>query len=268
MTYPGGKNGSGVYQQIINRIPPHKVYVEPFLGSGAILRMKRPAAINIAIDIDPEITEKGPGIHTPNLTMRTGDALIFLSRTLFSGDTFIYCDPPYLMDSRSCRKKIYAFEFSDIDHGNLLNIIKSLPCMVMISGYPNAIYDAALSGWWTATYQTTTRRGKLVTEKLWMNYAPPIRLHDYRYLGNNFRERERIKRKKDRWTSRLLSMPDLERSALAAAIAGIDEPCSYRQIERAAPVPIAKKIDTSGEAPTSRNANFDDKRSAITVPPR
>jgi len=26
-----------------------------------------------------------------------------------------------------------------------------------------------------------------------MNYPPPAKLHDYRYLGNNFRRRERIK---------------------------------------------------------------------------
>jgi len=268
MTYPGGKNGSGVYQQIINRIPPHGVYVEPFLGSGAVLRMKRPAALNIAIDLDPEVTERAPGTLPPNLTMKTGDALIFLSKTLFSKDTFIYCDPPYLMDSRSCQKRIYTFEFMKGDHVKLLEVVKTLPCMVMLSGYPNTLYDDALSSWWTATYQTTNRRGKLVTEKLWMNYAPPIRLHDYRYLGNNFRERERIKRKKDRWTSRLLSMPDLERSALTAAIAEIGDACSHRQKERSAPVPIAEKIDTSGKAPTSSNANSDDKRSAIPVPPR
>lgn len=34
MTYKGGKAGAGVYQQIINQIPPHDVYIEPFLGGG------------------------------------------------------------------------------------------------------------------------------------------------------------------------------------------------------------------------------------------
>ena len=54
MVYPGGKNGSGVYQTIINLMPPHEVYIEPFLGSGAILRMKRPALRNIGMDRDPD----------------------------------------------------------------------------------------------------------------------------------------------------------------------------------------------------------------------
>ena len=54
MAYPGGKNGSGVYQTIINLMPPHEVYIEPFLGAGAVMRLKRPAARNIGIDLDPE----------------------------------------------------------------------------------------------------------------------------------------------------------------------------------------------------------------------
>jgi len=35
---------------------------------------------------------------------------------------------------------------------------------------------------------------------------------------SNFRERERLKRKKARWTARLAKMPALERSVLLAAI--------------------------------------------------
>jgi hypothetical protein len=56
------------------------------------------------------------------------------------------------------------------------------------------------------------------TEWLWCNFSEPIALHDYRYLGTGFRERERIKRKKQRWTARLHSLPMLERQALLAAI--------------------------------------------------
>ena len=42
MGYPGGKAGAGVYQTIINLMPPHDVYIEPFLGGGAVMRLKRP----------------------------------------------------------------------------------------------------------------------------------------------------------------------------------------------------------------------------------
>ena len=56
-----------------------------------------------------------------------------------------------------------------------------------------------------------------------MNYSPPVELHDYRYLGNNFRERERIKKRSKRWVRRLKSMPVLEGQALLAAIHTVKE---------------------------------------------
>lgn len=58
----------------------------------------------------------------------------------------------------------------------------------------------------------------MATEWLWMNYPRPVKLHDYRYLGDDFRERERIKRKKARWIDRLARMDILERQAMLAAL--------------------------------------------------
>ena len=49
MSYPGGKAGSGVYQTIINQMPPHKTYIEAFVCAGGVLRNKRRAEVNIAI---------------------------------------------------------------------------------------------------------------------------------------------------------------------------------------------------------------------------
>ena len=45
---------------------------------------------------------------------------------------------------------------------------------------------------------------------------------DYRYLGKDFRERERLKRMKARWVKRLEKMPLLQRQALLAALAQVD----------------------------------------------
>lgn len=80
------------------------------------------------------------------------------------------------------------------------------------------MYAEELKGWNSISYEAMTRAGRTATEWLWFNFAPPVALHDYRYLGNNFRERERIKRKKQRWTARLERMPLLERQALLCAI--------------------------------------------------
>ncbi len=57
MTWPGGKAVSGVYQAIINQIPPHDVYIEPFVGGAGVLRHKRPAKANIAIDLSDEAAQ-------------------------------------------------------------------------------------------------------------------------------------------------------------------------------------------------------------------
>lgn len=224
MSYPGGKNGSGVYQKIICQMPPHRVYVEPFLGGGAIMRLKRPAPCSIGIDADAAVIElfrMQPGSTTPNLTLVSGCGIEWLANTPVSDDTLVYLDPPYVMSSRSSQRQLYRYEISDDDHLRLLTIINRLTCMVMISGYYSEMYASALRQWRTIQFQTRTRGGRLATEWLWMNFAEPLELHDYQYLGDNFRERERIKRKRNRWRSRLETMDALERHAIMSAIADL-----------------------------------------------
>jgi hypothetical protein len=90
--------------------------------------------------------------------------------------------------------------------------------MVMVSGYwVAALYADRLRHWHSIRFQAMTHGGPR-TEWLWSNFAEPVALHDYRHLGAGFRERERIKRKKQRWTARLHRLPMLERQALLAAI--------------------------------------------------
>jgi DNA adenine methylase len=219
MTYPGGKAGAGVYQQIINQIPPHRVYIEPFLGAGAVLLHKRPAIVSIGIDSDTAVIQNW-NHNQPGVIVTNDDAISFLSGYPWQGDEFVYCDPPYLFSTRSCKRPIYTCEFGDIgQHTQLLKLLLSLPCMVAISGYQSSLYTSMLATWRTISYQTRTRGGGLVREWLWMNYPAPVELHDYRYLGQNFRERERIKRIKTRWVARLERMDDLERYALLSSIA-------------------------------------------------
>lgn len=51
-TTPGAKAGAGIYQRIINQIPPHKFYLEPFLGTGAVMWAKLPAHRDVGVDIN------------------------------------------------------------------------------------------------------------------------------------------------------------------------------------------------------------------------
>ena len=41
--YLGSKLASGAYQTIIAAMPPYDTYIEPFVGSGAIINNKPPA---------------------------------------------------------------------------------------------------------------------------------------------------------------------------------------------------------------------------------
>src|SRR5206468_11927833 len=97
-------------------------------------------------------------------------------------------------------------------------IVTALPCVGMLSGYWSQLYAGRRRNWHSLTFRAMTRGGRPATEWLWCNFPEPIALHDYRHLGDGFRERERIKRKRQRWTARLHSLPMLERQALLAAI--------------------------------------------------
>ena len=222
MAYPGGKAGAGVYPQIINQIPPHRVYISPFLGHDAVLLHKRPAIVSIGIDSDTAVVSwwKKSGLIPPGAIVDKGDGISFLETYDFKGDEFVYLDPPYLFETRSSKGRIYPHEFGDIgQHETLLTLLLSLPCPVAISGYWSSLYADMLATWRTISYTTRTRGGSKVTEYLWMNYPEPLELHDYRYLGDNFRQRERLKRIRTRWLARLGRMDALERYSLLEAIA-------------------------------------------------
>ena len=62
-------------------------------------------------------------------------------------------------------------------------------------------------------------RGRPAAELVWCNFPRPTELHDYRFLGDNFREREHLKRMKARWIAKLQKMAPVKRQALLAAIA-------------------------------------------------
>src|SRR5258706_7591545 len=52
LRFTGSKGGSGVAQWLINLMPPHRVWVEAFLGRGVLSALKKPAELNIVIDLD------------------------------------------------------------------------------------------------------------------------------------------------------------------------------------------------------------------------
>lgn len=250
MSYPGGKGASGVVQTIINQQPPHDVYIEAFLGGGAVAKAKKPASINIGIDLDSSSLANFSGAGSGRFELLQCSAMDFLLDMSLSkswtGKELVYCDPPYLMETRRNWSKMYRCEMDDNAHARLLQTIATLPCMVQISGYESRMYAAHLKDWRMVTYQASTRHG-MRTECLWMNYPEPDVLHDFRYLGGDFRERERVRRKARRWVNRLAELPRLERLAIYAemscSIAGFSDATRPNSPDRADSGDIA----TSGD---------------------
>ena len=129
MRYPGGKGKT--YHQIINLLPPHTKYIETHLGGGAVLRHKKPSPESIGIDRDPKVIEHWRQCFPSIASYVEADALEYLTRTNFIGDEVVYCDPPYLPSTRR-RSRVYRYDYDKHDHERLLEIVRLLPCKVLV----------------------------------------------------------------------------------------------------------------------------------------
>jgi len=215
--YFGSKAASGLYQNIIAIMPPHDTFIETHLGGGAVMRKKPPARKNIAIDLDP-LPLKEFSCDYP-VQKVNGCAHQYLSEYDYTGTELIYCDPPYLIETRTSKRR-YRHEYSKQDHIELLELLKKLPCQIILSGYPSGLYDELLSDWNTLELQAMTWGGPR-TEKLWYNYEPD-RTYWASYAGKNFTDRQRIKRKAERWAKTYQALPSAERLALLSALMAVE----------------------------------------------
>lgn len=212
-SYFGSKATSGLCQPIIAMMPPHDTYIETHLGGGAIMRRKPAALRNIGIDLNQRALEKFECGYPVELIHDCAHR--FLGKYEYQGRELVYSDPPYLQATRSSGRR-YRFDYEERDHVELLTLLKSLPCPVMLSGYPSRLYDELLSGWQSVELQVMNQAG-VRTEKLWFNFTVD-RVHWARYTGKNFTDRQRIKRKAESWGRRYRALPPGERLAVLAAM--------------------------------------------------
>lgn len=212
-TYFGGKNGPGVYQAIINEIPPHRAYIEPFLGSGAIMRHKKLACMSAGIDKDKEVIRLWKAANPKHINLHCGCALKLLADATITNETFIYCDPPYPILARETKRKVYRCEMEDREHIELLDLVSDMAGMVCISSYRNPLYDERLKGWRTKEFIAQTRKGNAL-EVLYMNYPQPTELHDYSFYGDTKRKRQDYKKKVNGYLSKFNAMDPIERAGI------------------------------------------------------
>lgn len=67
--------------------------------------------------------------------------------SLYDGPTALfYADPPYMPETRT-RNDRYRHEMTEEDHVRLLNVLRQVRGMVMLSGYNSRLYREHLPGW-------------------------------------------------------------------------------------------------------------------------
>lgn len=91
--------------------------------------------------------------------------------------TLHFVDPPYLPETRTRGGgggRYYRHEMSVEQHQELLAAVRDLQGMVVLCGYPSALYDAELPDWTRRTTSARISSGRgtaLRTEVLWLNPA-------------------------------------------------------------------------------------------------
>ena len=109
-----------------------------------------------------------------NVTIENTDGIKLIEEHDFKG-TFIYIDPPYVLETR--KSALYKKEMDDKMHQELLKTIVNLKnAKVLISGYECDMYNEALNDWNKAYIKVIDGKGNKKTEVIWYNYDIQQRL--------------------------------------------------------------------------------------------
>lgn len=105
-----------------------------------------------------------------------------------SAETLHYVDPPYVPETRNRKnpydpKHQYRHEMTVADHERLLEALRELTGMVVLSGYPHRLYDLALSDWMRVEREALADGARPRTEVLWINPACAAQLAAERRLA-------------------------------------------------------------------------------------
>lgn len=86
--------------------------------------------------------------------------------------TLHYVDPPYPKAVRSTGSSgRYVHELSDAGHRALAGVLHEVKGMVVLSGYPNELYEALYPDWRRLDHQARDDAAKPRIESLWLNPA-------------------------------------------------------------------------------------------------
>lgn len=90
--------------------------------------------------------------------------------------TLFYLDPPYVHETRVTTAD-YDHEMTTEQHVRLLEAIDACQGKVLLSGYPNRLYDQRLSNWNVVDIPIDNKASSAKTkprmvERIWMNFTP------------------------------------------------------------------------------------------------
>lgn len=228
--YRGNKSVKGLYQFIINRIPECTTFIEAFAGSGAITKKLLHTATTynnncwrldsgsqihtILNDCDASVCsllkEHFPG---PTIVTNFTAEQLFIQLQRSTKEVFVYADPPYLFSTRGSSRIIYENEMGDPAHTKFAFLASKATSNCMISHYECELYDTLLPGWNKEKFKVSYH-GQVKEECIYYNYPKPSKLLTYMYVGSDCWDRQRVTRKINRLTKKLLSLPEIERNAV------------------------------------------------------
>lgn len=196
--YYGGK--VGMSRLIVAMLPPHRVYIEPFFGSGAVLFAKRPTQHEIVNDLDGDITNFFRVLrdrtdeleHACTLTPYARVRLVRHHRA-HPVDRTLHLQPHRPVRHRGGttrrglhrelrrrtygRTEDYAHDMGDeTAHRRLADALHATAATVILSGYPSPLYEALYADWHRveipvhvhSSNAVTVERAKRI-EVLWSN---------------------------------------------------------------------------------------------------
>lgn len=213
MGYMGSK--ARIAARIVELLPPHRGYVEPYAGSLSVLLAKPPGGLEVANDLDGDLVtfwrvlreydrswpipddvdelerarlvwvklsqgrggslratgwryhevSRGRSASMPrtlqsyvrrildaadrllDVTLECRPALEVVERYGREPDTLLYVDPPYLYRTRS-RTARYRHELGEPQaHRDLADALHACRAGVVLSGYPDPLYEDLYRGW-------------------------------------------------------------------------------------------------------------------------
>lgn len=165
----------------------HKLILRSFLGRGSdaatrtcrvgfstLLSEERAlpaAAFAKWPDAIPEFVARLQGVVIEN------KPAVDIIRTFDTPNTLIYADPPYVLKTRSSMKGRsqashgYRHDMTDEQHVELAAVLHAAKGMVLLSGYPSALYDKLYADWCQVRTGHRAEGAAVRTEVLWMNQA-------------------------------------------------------------------------------------------------